>query len=84
MFKSKKQMAQDFSSCKVDLMQPLSSFFNNASVKDSNATKQRSNKDAKGSNADYNSRSGKSRNISDKCYQKDQVNFEYNTTSPQM
>jgi hypothetical protein len=64
-------------------MQPLSTFFNNgSSVKE----KRNSTKNARGS--DYNSanstRMGKSRNISDQCYQKDQVNYEYNTMSPQM
>ena len=62
-------MIQEFSGRKVDLMQPLSTFFNsnnNSSVKDKrNSTK---NAGSDYNNSHNNTRMGKSRNGNDQCY----------------
>ena len=68
--KLKKTIMQDYSSCKVDLMQPLSSLFINGGKSS-----------GKDSNNNMQGRAGKSRNISDQCYQRGQVNSEYNITT---
>lgn len=58
-------------------MQPLSSLFTNNPANNKNV-----NNDSSQSTANMKGRSGKSRNVSDQCYnQRDQVIFEYNSTA---
>ena len=75
---------QDFSSRKVDLMQPLSSLFTNGIAANPNNAnnKNGSANESQTTANNMQARSGKSRNVSDQCYnQRDQVIFEYNSTA---
>ncbi len=64
-------MVQEFSGRKVDLMQPLSTFFNtnnNSSVKDKRNSTAKNNTGSDYNNSHNNTKMGKSRNGNDQCY----------------